>query len=202
MFEDTESNENKTICGKYSYGPLCNHPYVKKVGSFTSIARGANVVENHPVQYISTHPFIYYGNNKNDELLSCYKEYNFYKNAEWYFDGVKPKGDYYKFKRVEIGNDVWIGANVIITNGSNIGNGAIIGAGSIVTKDVPDYAIAVGNPARIIKYRYKKEFIEKLNEIRWGDWPDNIIRQRYNDFYLPIEEFTNKYIHKPIDMEN
>lgn len=54
---------------------------------------------------------------------------------------------------VKIGDDVWIGANAIILPGVTIGNGAIIAAGSVVTKDVPDYAVVGGNPARIIKYR-------------------------------------------------
>jgi len=54
---------------------------------------------------------------------------------------------------VEIGSDVWIGANAIVLGGVRIGNGAVIGAGSVVTKDIPDYAIAVGNPAKVIKVR-------------------------------------------------
>ena len=62
-------------------------------------------------------------------------------------------------KPIIIGNDVWIGANVIILPGISIGNGCIIGAGSIVTRNLPDYSIAVGNPAKIIKIRsgYKKQ---------------------------------------------
>jgi maltose O-acetyltransferase len=56
-------------------------------------------------------------------------------------------------KPVIIGNDVWIGANATILKGVTLGNGAVIGAGSVVTKDVPEYAIAVGNPAVVIKYR-------------------------------------------------
>ena len=55
---------------------------------------------------------------------------------------------------IEIGNDVWIGARVTILGGCHrIGNGAIVGAGAVVTKDVPDYAIVGGNPAKVIKYR-------------------------------------------------
>ena len=56
-------------------------------------------------------------------------------------------------KTVIIGNDVWIGGRVIILPGVHIGNGCIIGAGAVVTKDVPDYAIVGGNPAKIIKTR-------------------------------------------------
>lgn len=58
-------------------------------------------------------------------------------------------------KGVIIGNDVWIGTRVIILPGVKIGNGVIIGAGSVVTKDVPDFAIVAGNPAKIIRYRYE-----------------------------------------------
>lgn len=121
------------------------------------------------------------------------KKYNEYEKELWYFKGVIPQGVIPKTKRITIGNDVWLGLNTIITNGSNIGNGVIAGAGSVITKDIPDYAIVAGVPARIIRYRYTPEQIEKLNKIAWWDWTDNEIRERYKDFYLPIEEFLEKY---------
>ena len=63
---------------------------------------------------------------------------------------------YDKPEPVVIGDDVWIGTRVIILPGVSIGKGATIGAGAIVTKDVPEYAIACGNPAKVVKYREKK----------------------------------------------
>ena len=65
---------------------------------------------------------------------------------------------------VKIGDYVWIGANVIILPGVSIGNGAIIGAGAVVAKDIPDYAVAVGNPAKVIKFRNKEEYDKLSND--------------------------------------
>ena len=69
-----------------------------------------------------------------------------------------------------IGNDVWIGFNATIMPGVHIGNGAIIGTNALVTKDVPDYAIVGGNPAKLIRMRFDQETREKLLEIKWWDW--------------------------------
>ena len=66
-----------------------------------------------------------------------------------------------------IGNDVWIGCNVIILAGVTIGDGAIIGAGSLVTKNIPPFAVVVGAPAKIVKYRFENNIIERLNDISW-----------------------------------
>ena len=67
--------------------------------------------------------------------------------------GIKIKHPSF-YKITIIGNDVWIGRNAVIIAGCDVGNGAIIGANSVVTKDVPDYAIVAGVPARIIRFRY------------------------------------------------
>ena len=179
-----------TKCGKYSYGPLCNHQFVESVGAFCSFALGTDVLENHPYNYLSTHPFIYADRNINSALQHTYDEW---KQATWYFAGVAPRGIVQKFSRVKIGNDVWLGRNVLITNSSNIGNGVIAGAGTVITKDVPDYAVVVGAPARIIRYRYTSEQIEKLNHIAWWNWSDDVIRERYDDFYIDIKDFIRKY---------
>jgi virginiamycin A acetyltransferase len=92
----------------------------------------------------------------------------------------------YKFPRldqikgpVSIGNNVWIGDNVTILSGVTLGDGSIIGAGSIVTKDVPPYSVAVGNPAKVIKNRFSKKIISQLININWWDWAeDKILRNK------------------------
>lgn len=188
MVELSMVNKSKTICGKYSYGPLCNHPFVESVGSFTSVADGVDVVGNHAYQYLTTH----------DIIAACkqnypYFDYETHKGKEWYFEGIKPHGYIEKRKPITVGNDVWIGKNVIITNSSNIGNGAIVGAGAVVTREVPDYAVVVGVPARIIRYRYSQEQINMLNKICWWSWTDDKIRECYEDFYLDIDDFIKKH---------
>ena len=56
-------------------------------------------------------------------------------------------------KGIWINDDVWIGGNVSIVDGVTIGRGAVIGAGTVVTKDIPEYAVAIGNPAKVVKMR-------------------------------------------------
>lgn len=178
-----------TSCGRYSYGPLTNHLLVESVGAFCSFAQGTNVVANHASECISTHPFIYM-NSKNAIISEAYDRY---KNEPWYVPGINP--DYYleDLKRIKIGNDVWLGENVVITNYSDIGNGVIAAAGAVITKSVPDYAIVGGVPAKIIRFRYTKDQIEALNRIKWWDWNDLEISERYEDLKKPIDEFIRKY---------
>jgi virginiamycin A acetyltransferase len=76
-----------------------------------------------------------------------------------------------------IGHTVWIGDNVTILGNVNIGNGVIIGAGSIVTKDIPDYSVAVGNPAKVIRYRFSDQVISELKDIQWWHWNKEKIKK-------------------------
>lgn len=174
--------------GKYSSGPLCSSNLVESIGAFCSFAIGTAVVMNHPMEFITTHNLLF-GTGKR----ALFGDTEIDKNARYYFEGVEPRAKLPKTKRITIGNDVWLGQNVLITNGANIGNGVIAGAGAVITKDVPDFAIVVGVPAKIIRYRYTPEQIEKLNKIAWWDWQDEVIRDRYDDFYLPIDAFLKKY---------
>jgi len=94
---------------------------------------------------------------------------------------------------VKIGNDVWIGANAIILPGVTIGDGAIIGAGAIVTSDVPSYAVVAGVPAKVLRYRYTQEQINKLLHIAWWNWSEKRIYDNMDYFYGKVDAFIEKF---------
>ena len=96
-------------------------------------------------------------------------------------------------KQIIIGNDVWIGRGATIMSGVRIGNGAVIGAESVVTKNVPAYAIAVGNPARVAKYRFDPETIKKLQAIRWWNWTPEKIVEAFSISDEPSKFIANFY---------
>jgi len=124
-------------------------PFVK-IGKYCSISHGVKIgLGPHPMNFFSTSTVFY-------------KPYRGFVNEELYNE-FKEKG------YTEIGNDVLIGANALILAGIKIGDGAIIGAGSVITKDVPPYAVVVGNPGKIIKYRFDEATINKLLKIKWWD---------------------------------
>lgn len=125
-----------------------------KIGKYCSIAEGVTIVlgGEHRVDWISTYPF------------------NVFLNSFSNIDGhPHTKGD------VIVGNDVWIGSNAKIMSGVRIGDGCVIAANAVVTKDIPDYCICGGLPAKVIRQRFPDDVIEKLRSIRWWDWPDKDI---------------------------
>ena len=149
-----------TNIGAYSYTGMNTVIKHASIGKFCSISWGVSISGGiHNYNLISPHPFIH---------LKSF--------------GLVESGEEIEKKKIIIGNDVWIGANATILPGIEIGNGAIIGAGSVVTKNVPDYAIAVGNPANVIKYRFCDEKIKLLKELCWWELPENIIKENIELF--------------------
>lgn len=126
-----------------------------KIGKFCSIARGVTIFlgGDHRTDWVTTYPFSVTRPNIAGHITGH----------------PRTKGD------VIIGNDVWIGSNASILSGVTIGDGAVIGAHAVVAKNVPPYAIVVGNPAKIIRFRFDQETIDKLIAIAWWDWPDEKI---------------------------
>jgi len=129
------------------------------IGRFVAIATGVRFVmngANHAHDGFSTYPFDVMG---------------FVPIGQDGPSGAPPKGD------TVVGDDVWIGREAVIMPGVTIGPGAIIGTAAVVTRDVPPYAIAAGNPARIVRLRFDEGVIARLLAIRWWDWqPDKIAR--------------------------
>lgn len=122
-----------------------------KIGKFCSIAWVVTIFlgGEHRSDWVTTYPF-----NTLMDVFASIKGH------------PKSKGD------VIIGNDVWLGSGAFILSGVTIGSGAIVGANATVTRDVPPYAIVAGNPAKLIRYRFAPDVIEKLLAVAWWDWDD------------------------------
>jgi virginiamycin A acetyltransferase len=159
--------------GLYSHGG-CFIPF--QVDRFTSVGRYCAVASlirimnrNHPLSFPSIHAFFF-----NPVLGYCEKS---------------PV----EHVPIKIGNDVWIGHNaIILPSVTEIGNGAVIAAGSVVNKNVPPYAVVTGHPARIVRYRFSEELINKLLASRWWEKSIDELRPQIHDFMKPLDEF-NKY---------
>lgn len=95
-------------------------------------------------------------------------------------------------EHITIGSDVWIGRNATLLGNITIGHGAIIGAFSVVAKDIPPYAVVVGNPAVIKRYRCTPDQIEQLLKIQWWSWDDQTLFERRDDFQ-DISQFVKKW---------
>jgi acetyltransferase-like isoleucine patch superfamily enzyme len=92
-----------------------------------------------------------------------------------------------------VGNDVWIERRAILMPGITVGDGAVVVAGAVVGEDVPPYAIVEGSPARLVRYRFAPDIVEKLLAIRWWDWADEKIIAEQASFYGPIEDFVARH---------
>ncbi|MHC1759634.1 MAG: CatB-related O-acetyltransferase [Negativicutes bacterium] len=121
------------------------------IGRFCSIAMNVVVGPGqHSVNFVSSHP-------------------SFYSSSQPVAKTFSDKEYFEPFKKVFIGNDVWIGQNAVLMDGIKVGNGVVIATGAVVTKDVPDYAIVGGVPARIIRYRFRDDVIKKLLQSKWWE---------------------------------
>lgn len=186
MYElrDNKLGKNVTICrpahikdseiGDYTIISINAYISMTRVGKYSSL--GPNLFCGwgiHPTNGISTASMFYSTKKQNGFSLT-------------------DKDKIEERKIITIGNDVFIGANVTILDGVTIGDGAIIGAGAVVSKDIPDYAIAVGCPIKIINYRFRDDQISALKRIQWWNFEAEQL-QDVERMFWDIDEFIKKY---------
>ncbi|MBB6610340.1 CatB-related O-acetyltransferase [Pontibacter sp. Tf4] len=161
-----------SFIGSYTYVSINSIINNATIGKFCSI--GPNLICGwgvHPLNSISTSPMFY----------STAKQNGYSLTGENKIEETKP---------IIIGNDVFIGMNVTILDGVTIGDGAVIGAGSVVSKDIPPYAVAYGNPIKVVKYRFSDSTIKRLLETKWWDWDYNKLKKVEEDFF-EVDKFLN-----------
>lgn len=138
-----------------------------KIGSFCALADYLTIgCDDHDYKMITTHPFWHdtsWGISEDEAFCAEYrrKEYE---------------------QPCEIGNDVWMGAGVMVCRNVVIGNGCVIGAGAIITKDIPPYSVVVGVPGKVIKKRFYDEIIDRLQRANWWDLPIDVIKKHIGIF--------------------
>jgi len=161
----------KSSFGDFTYIGFNTKVSRAKIGRFCYIGPDVKIGlgGKHPSNFVSTHP-IFYSIQKQAQITFADKNY-----FEEYADII-------------IENDVWVGANALITEGVRIENGAIIAAGAVVTKDVPPYAVVGGVPAKIIKYRFEEDVIQKLLEDKWWEKDIYWLKENFKSFHT-IDEY-------------
>lgn len=180
--KDLIKDEFKNSVGEYTYGnPIIsgNGGHNLKIGKFCSIAGDVHILlgASHNYGNFSTYPF--------DNIRDV--------NGVMAFPFI-PKSNPHGIAKigVTIGNDVWIGCRVTILPGVTIGDGAVIGAGSVVAKDIPPYAIVIGNPIQIRGFRFDVKTCSKLLEMKWWDWERSKLLEALSYIY-DIQTFIQKY---------
>lgn len=168
---------NRYQIGEHTYG----NPRVVSWGEGTSLTIGKYCS-------IGTNVFIFLGSEHRIDWVSTYPFPFLWSGAKTIQGHPSTKGD------VVIGNDVWIAFGTTILSGVTIGDGAAIGACSVVARNIPPYAIAAGNPAQVIRYRFDEQTVQNLLRIKWWNWPDQKVRENVHLICSPsIDAFIEKH---------
>jgi phosphonate metabolism protein (transferase hexapeptide repeat family) len=173
-----ECHVNHSTLGDYSYAVGGTQIAYTEVGKFSNIAANVRIyASKHPMHRASLHHFTY--------------------RSSWYFEGEADDAAFFEWRAengITIGHDTWIGHGAVIMPGVNVGIGAIIGSNAVVTKDIADFAIAVGVPAKPIRQRFPDPIADRLLALGWWDWEHDKLHKALPDFRaLEIEAFLEKY---------
>lgn len=164
--------------GDYGYAMGDNQISHAQIGKFSNLATGVRInPSNHPWWRATLHHFTYrsrsYGFDADDDAAIF---------------------DWRREDQVVIGPDVWLGHNAIVMPGVSIGTGAAVGSGAVVTKDVPPFAVVVGVPAKVIRFRVDARTAERMMALAWWDWSHERIGAALADFRtLTAEQFVEKH---------
>ena len=172
---------SNAFLGKFSYiADGCDLHYAK-IGRFTSIGPCVKIIRGqHPTKtFVSTCPAFYARKHPAVETFVQRDKFAQTKVLDESLDSVI------------IGNDVWIGANVLIIEGVKIHDGAIIAAGAVVTKDIPSYSVVAGVPAKILRYRFNSDEIDFLESLQWWSKDLDWIKE-HADYFEDIKLLQNK----------
>jgi acetyltransferase-like isoleucine patch superfamily enzyme len=195
-FYPGSSVDERSVLGNYNVifghttiinSRLGDHTFVQKdsvvinadIGKFCSIASHVSIgLGQHPLNWVSSHPAFYSASQPLARTFSTDERFDPFA------------------LRTTVGNDVWIGQGAMVMDGTRIGTGAVVAAGAVVTKDIPEYAVAAGMPAKVVKYRFDEGTIGQLIESRWWDMPEEWLRTHCHLFEAPrklIEAINHTY---------
>lgn len=196
---DPTANVRQATLGRYTEIGARTSFVESSMGDYSYVVNDSNVIYTTIGKFcsIAAHTRINPGNHPMHRATQAHFTYR----ASAYFDDAEDEAAFFDWRRshaVTIGHDVWIGHGAIILAGRNIGTGAVVAGGAIVTRDVPDYTIVAGNPARIIRRRFPEAIAERLHRLAWWDWDHATLRGALEDFRnLPIEAFLERHERQP-----
>lgn len=181
------SEKYKTFLGKYTkvFSPYFLHNVT--IGDYSVVAYNAHAANVSIGKFCSIGPNFCCGLGLHP-TNGISSSAMFYSTSKLNGMTLSKEDKYQEIKNTVIGNDVYIGANVFILDGVHISDGAVVGAGAVVTKDIPPYAIAVGVPAVVIKYRFDEQIVEKLIASKWWDQDEDTLN-RVETLFWNVDEF-------------
>ncbi|HET8728291.1 MAG TPA: chloramphenicol acetyltransferase [Alphaproteobacteria bacterium] len=167
----------ESAMGDYSYVVHDSQIIYAEIGRFCSIASHARINPgNHPLDRAALHHFTYRS-----------RQFDLEADDDGFFD-------WRRSHRVTLGHDVWIGHGATVMPGVSVGTGAAVGSGAVVTRDVPDFTVVAGVPARPIRQRFAPAVQAALLRVAWWSWPHDRLRDALADFRtLDAAAFARKY---------